>query len=120
MRIYFCFLCLIWAINQKVLGQDGIHKSNQATKKTGKYINDIPEFSRSIFLEAKSDTTANVSFGDFDGDGHLDILLVKGRHWPIVDRILLGDGRGGIRTTYNLATVADRSYTGALADFNGD
>jgi hypothetical protein len=106
-------------MNQKALGQDGIHTSNH-THKTGNYINDFPEFDHSILLEAQSDTTANVSCADLDGDGHLDILLVKGRHWPIVDRVLLGDGKGGIRKAYNLATVADRSYTGALADFNGD
>ncbi|HLK27867.1 MAG TPA: VCBS repeat-containing protein, partial [Puia sp.] len=82
--------------------------------------NDFPNFDHSLPLETNSDTTANVSFGDFDGDGHLDILLVKGRHWPIVDRVLLGDGRGGIKKAYNLGTVADRSYTGGVADFNAD
>jgi hypothetical protein len=45
---------------------------------------------------------------------------VKGRHWPIVDRVLLGDGSGRIRKAYNLGKVSDRSYTGGLADFNGD
>jgi len=83
-------------------------------------LGNLPNFDRYLMLETKSDTTANVSFGDFNGDGHLDILLVKGRHWPIVDRVLLGDGRGGIRKAYNLGNVADRSYTGGLADFNGD
>jgi hypothetical protein len=82
--------------------------------------NTIPNFDRSMLLEEKSDTTANVSFGDLDGDGHLDILLVKGRHWPILDRVLLGDGHGGIRKAYNLAKIADRSYTGGLADFDSD
>jgi len=83
-------------------------------------MNDLPDYDRSLLLEAISDSTANVSFADFDGDGHPDILLVKGRHWPIVDRVLLGDGKGGIRKAYDLGTVADRSYTGAVADFNGD
>jgi hypothetical protein len=45
---------------------------------------------------------------------------VKGRHWPIIDRVLLGDGLGRIRKAYNLGNVSDRSYAGALADFNGD
>lgn len=103
MKIYFFIVCLVSTMSQQVLAQ-----------------NNIPDFDRNLLLEATSDTTANVSFGDFDGDGHLDILLVKGRHWPIVDRILLGDGLGGIRKAYNLGKVADRSYTGGLADFNGD
>lgn len=91
-----------------------------ATAQESRSTSALPNFDRTIMLEEKSDTTANVSFGDLDGDGHLDILLVKGRHWPILDRVLLGDGKGGIRTAYNLGKVADRSYTGALADFNGD
>jgi FG-GAP-like repeat len=103
MKIYFFIVCLASTITQQVLAQ-----------------NNIPGFDHSLLLEAVSDTTANVSFGDFDGDGHLDILLVKGRHWPIVDRVLLGDGLGRIRKAYNLGKVADRSYTGGVADFNGD
>ena len=103
MKIYFFLACLIGATAQKTLAQKN-----------------LPDFERSLLLEANADTTANISFGDFDGDGHLDILLVKGRHWPIVDRILLGDGSGGIRKSYNLGKVSDRSYTGGLADFNGD
>ncbi|MFT3703144.1 MAG: VCBS repeat-containing protein [Agriterribacter sp.] len=77
-------------------------------------------YDHSLLLEATTDTTANVSFGDFNGDGHLDMLLVKGRHWPIIDKVLLGDGKGNIQKAYNLGSIADRSYTGGLADFNGD
>jgi hypothetical protein len=106
MKFYFFILCFVCAMGQKALAQ--------------RNINAYPDFDRSLLLETKSDTTANVSFGDLDGDGHLDILLVKGRHWPIVDRVLLGDGLGGIRKTYNLGKVADRSYTGGLSDINGD
>lgn len=80
----------------------------------------LPNYSKTLVLDSKVDTTANVSLADFDGDGHLDILLVKGRHWPIIDRILLGNGNGTIRKVYNLGNIADRSYTGAVADFNGD
>jgi FG-GAP-like repeat len=105
MKIYLFIVCLVSTMTQKVLAQKNIY---------------FPDFDHSLLLEARSDTTANVSFGDFDGDGHLDILLVKGRHWPIVDRALLGDGLGRIRKTYNLGNVSDRSYTGGLADFNGD
>jgi hypothetical protein len=95
------------------------HK-NFAQKNKSEYAHYLPNFDQALQLEEKSDTTANVSFGDFDGDGHLDILLVKGRHWPITDRVLLGDGKGGIRKTFNLGKVSDRSYTGSVADFNGD
>lgn len=105
---------------QSICAQQTASTSNHHQEKKAKNIVEFPGFERSLQLETKSDTTANVSFGDFDGDGHLDILLVKGRHWPIVDRVLLGDGKGGIRKAYDLGKVADRSYTGGVADFNGD
>jgi hypothetical protein len=91
-----------------------------AQKNVDASVNGFPNFDRYLLLEATTDSTANVSCGDFDGDGHLDILLVKGRHWPMVDRVLLGDGLGGIRKAYNLGEISDRSYTGGVADFNGD
>src|SRR5947207_1443943 len=104
MKMYFFIACLAGIFTQQGLAQK----------------NGFPRFNRYLLLEAKADTTANVSFGDFDGDGHLDIVLVKGRHWPIVDRVLLGDGVGGIRRAYNLGNIPDRSYAGGIADFNGD
>lgn len=108
MKICFFVLCLISTITQKVHAQNNSNTSA------------LLSLDRTVLLEEKSDTTSNLSFGDFDGDGHLDILLVKGRHWPILDRVLLGDGRGGIRKAYNLGKVPDRSYAGGVADFNGD
>lgn len=83
-------------------------------------VNKYPLFNNYIVIEPLPDTSANVSAADFDGDGHIDILLVKGRHWPRIDRINSGDGTGKIKDAYDLGQVADRSYTGAVADFNGD
>ena len=40
-------------------------------------------FQESVPLESVSETTANVSIGDLNGDGFLDIVLAKGRHWPL-------------------------------------
>jgi hypothetical protein len=119
MKIFLLIICLVGPVTHEILAQKSSHASNRNPEK-GKYTNDLPDFNYTLQLEETSDTTANVSFGDLDGDGHLDILLVKGRHWPIPDRILLGDGLGNIRKAYNLGKVADRSYTGGLADFNGD
>ena len=95
-------MLLAGTTTQKVLAQKNIHDTSHNREKKENYVNDFPDFDHSLFLEATSDTTANVSSGDFDGDGHLDILLVKGRHWPIVDRILLGDGLGRIGKAYDL------------------
>ncbi|MCE6989551.1 VCBS repeat-containing protein [Dyadobacter sp. CY323] len=110
----FCFFSIF---DQDALAQANIATASNKQQENG---NDYPDFDQTLLLETKSDTTANVSFGDLDGDGHLDILLVKGRHWPIIDRVLLGDGSGGIRKSYSLGEIADRSYTGGLSDFNGD
>jgi hypothetical protein len=120
MKIYFFILCLLGTTAQQVLAQKNTQASSHQQEKAKDSSVDFPNFDRFMMLEATADTTANVSLADFDGDGHLDILLVKGRHWPIIDRILLGDGLGGMRKAYDLGKISDRSYTGGVADFNGD
>ncbi len=80
----------------------------------------FPAFDRVLLLEQKSETSANVSIGDIDGDGRLDIVLVKGRHWPLVDRVLLGDGAGHFKPAYDLGPASDRSYSGRLVDLDRD
>ena len=80
----------------------------------------LPSYDRTILLETSSETSANVSIGDLNGDGHLDIVLAKGRHWPLVDRVLLGDGNGGFPLSKKLGTASDRSYSGSLVDMDGD
>jgi len=81
---------------------------------------DLPRYDRTVLLETTSETSANASFGDLDGDGHLDIVLAKGRHWPLVNRVLLGDGKGGIRAAYDLGTASDKTYSGRLVDLDAD
>jgi len=51
-------------------------------------------FDRVLLLEETSETSANVSFGDVNGDGSLDVMLAKGRHWPLVDQVLRNCDRG--------------------------
>lgn len=72
-----------------------------------------------INLEDTSETSANVSIGDLDGDGDLDIVLAKGRHWPLHNRILINDGKGKFESK-NLGDQPNRSYTAALGDVDND
>jgi hypothetical protein len=76
-------------------------------------------FERMRLLEEKGATSASVSLGDIDHKGHLDIVLAKGRHWPLDNLILRNDGRGHF-TTAKLPGGPDRTYSAALADLNGD
>ena len=77
-------------------------------------------FDRAVVLEDKAETTANASLGDLDGDGHLDIVLAKGRHWPLIDLVLINDGKGQFSKGHSVSDRADRTYTAALADLNDD
>lgn len=77
-------------------------------------------FDRTLLLENEGTTSANVSIGDLDRDGHLDIVLVKGRHWPLSDILLLGDGKGAFQPARAIADVEDRSYSGVLVDIDAD
>ncbi len=77
-------------------------------------------FERALQLETTSETSANVSIGDLNGDGKPDLVLAKGRHWPLVDRVLLGDGHGNFANAFDLGAASDRSYSGLLVDLDGD
>jgi len=80
----------------------------------------FPQFNRALALENTSETSANVSIGDLTGNGNLDIVLVKGRHWPLMSRILLNDGHGRFPIARDLSGTPYRSYSAVLADVNGD
>lgn len=77
-------------------------------------------FDRVLLLEDSAATSANVSAGDLNGDGHTDLVLVKGRHWPLVDLVLLGDGTGSFQEPHPVGPQADRSYSGVLLDLDVD
>lgn len=79
-----------------------------------------PHFNRVLLLETTSETSANVSIGDLNGDGNPDIVLAKGRHWPLVSRVLLNDGHGRFPVAHDLSALPYRSYSAVLADLRGD
>jgi FG-GAP-like repeat len=79
----------------------------------------LRSFDHVLLLEEKAETSAGVSVGDINEDGLPDIILGKGRHWPLFNRVLLNDGHGGFIAS-DLGTAPDRTYSAALADVDGD
>lgn len=94
----------------------------QAQGEAGCGSTSLPRFDRTQLLETTSETSANVSLGDLTGAGKLDIVLAKGRHWPLVSRVLMNDGQGHFppALAHDLGDRAYRSYCVTLADVNGD
>ncbi|MEA3247927.1 MAG: VCBS repeat-containing protein, partial [Gemmatimonadota bacterium] len=70
-------------------------------------------------LEPTSETSASVSIGDVDGNGTPDVVLAKGRHWPLINMIMRNDGKGHFAAA-PLSDAPDRTYSAALADLDGD
>jgi outer membrane protein assembly factor BamB len=75
---------------------------------------------KQVDLETKAETSANVSLGDIDTDGDLDIVLAKGRHWPLHNRLHINDGQGNFELSRNLGERPDRSYSAVLGDIDQD
>jgi len=80
----------------------------------------LPTYDRIIVLDKTAVTSANVSIGDVNGDGHPDVVIANGRHWPLISRVFLGDGHGKFAEGYDLGEQAYRSYSAHLVDMDGD
>jgi len=80
----------------------------------------FPHLDRVLFLEDTSEESANVSIGDLNGDGYLDIVLAKGRHSPLVNRVLFNDGAGRHFAPVQFGDNKGTVYGFAFGDLNKD
>ncbi len=80
----------------------------------------LRRFDSVIVLETKSETSANISFADLDGDKDLDIVLAKGRHWPLFNKLFFNNGKGEFSAPADLGTKPNKTYSTVLADLDKD
>lgn len=71
-----------------------------------------------ISLETVSGNSANASIGDLNGDGHPDIVLVRGRHQQVTSLMFFGDGKGRFTPGPALPSKATKSYSASLTDLS--
>src|SRR3984957_14054643 len=116
-------LAALWT----TLFSQGVHKEGAEVSLPSTGSDDTPAyareairaFDRMLLLEEKGETSAGVNVGDLNGDGLPDIVLGKGRHWPLNSRVLLNDGKGGFIAS-NLGIAPHRTYSAAMADIDRD
>jgi len=77
-------------------------------------------FGEPTVLEAEPHLSANAEIADFNQDGHMDVVLAIGRHWPGQNLILFGDGTGAFSRVDTLSSPGDRTYSMSAADMDGD
>jgi len=92
---------------------EALSKSHHSKAESG------PRSFEIVPLETASETSSNASIGDLNGDGHPDIVLVKGRHWQLTSLVFFGDGKGHFTPGPALPSKATRSYSASLADMTG-
>lgn len=114
-QLFFRSWTKLYCIQEKPLAN---RKSSNAMDAKENHLS-LPTW-KFVELEPKAATSANASIGDLDGDGDLDIVLAKGRHWPLHNRILLNNGSGEFPTAKDLSDSADRTYSAVLSDLDRD
>ena len=71
-------------------------------------------------LGVEEERTPFLTFGDVDGDGHADVVVANGRHWPGQNRLFVNNGEGRFMVSRLLGDEQATSYAAPLADLDGD
>lgn len=108
-------LCLFFA---GAFSQNNLQPVIHTTNNDGQLL--IRRFDSMIVLENKSETSANISFADLDGDKDLDIVLTKVRHWPLFNKLFFNKGKGEFSVPADLGKKPNKIYSTVVADLDKD
>lgn len=76
--------------------------------------------SERLTLGTESNRSASARIGDIDRNGHLDVIVANGRHWPQQNFAFLNQGRARFSMRRRLGDDQNASYAAELADLDGD
>lgn len=73
-----------------------------------------------LVIGTESRLSASVRAADIDANGHLDIVVANGRHWPQQNMLFLNHGRAHFSVARPLGIDLCTSYACEFADLDGD
>ena len=73
-----------------------------------------------LTLGTESRSTASICIGDLNNDGHPDVAVANGRHWPQQNLLFFNQGRARFNLVRPLGVDLAPSYSTALGDLDGD
>jgi FG-GAP-like repeat/FG-GAP repeat len=114
-HLYCAFILMAFAVGLVVFHANALVTLTSQSQRESFKAGGLRSF-EIVPLETVSETSANASIGDLNGDGHLDIVLAKGRHWAVPSRIFFGDGKGHFTPGPALPSKATKTYSASLAD----
>jgi hypothetical protein len=118
MKILYVAIPIFIVCASYSIHKPAVVKNKYAT--IGRHPLSLRNFDSVLVLEKLSETSANISLADLNGDGFVDVVLAKGRHWPLFNKILLNNHKGNFPVSINLGVSPDKTYSTILADLDKD